>query len=356
MLASLRSWHDRQVPLNSPAAPRPHRAVGRGALVFVALAVALASCSANANVADQGVQSGAVAAVGASSASAGGSLGSSQQARQLFAVAEAEVLERLELLTELATHCSECRAALSAARTAASARLEATGGVWTASQESTTPPPYTVEGLVAYMAAGAETELTGLAAAESIAPGERTTLAGLAAGRLVSARLLGEAFQVDVEQAIETLPPSAVPPFEVTETGTPTEQELREDLAEEALISYDCVAQTLVRSLPAGGNREHALDADLGLSEDVQDRTLALVSTGVRDDRQVRCNLVDSDRAALMGELLRADLLLFGSGNRAARALGAQWVVADASALAASAPPSALTITLLEQVKDLGND
>lgn len=290
------------------------------------------------------------------------SLSADQMARDSVARSDAAVLDRAEELVGLASNCDKCAGALEKTATAAAERLDLSGGVWEpwgvfAEQEDAAlyvelpaevgEAPYTVQGLIGYMATTATAQLVEVAETEGMEPGVRANLAGVLGARLVSAYDLAQAFNTTVPEAIKALPDGGAAPragtdADLDESGAPVDpveqvehplqsgadQDMRWEAlldASGAVVGFDCLRSTLLM------NSDGVLPPErvLALSDTLERRNQQILRTGVEDTRPLRCLLAPSDTATYVREMIRFDLALIMDGNQEARVLAAKYLAAD---------------------------
>lgn len=329
-----------------------------------------------------------------------------EQVRDHIARSETAISERAQELSTLATKCETCAEDLRVVHDDALLRLDLSGGNWqpwgdfgaqSGAGEFVELPapnpdaPYQVGALAAYMVTTAREQAKELAVEEAFEPDTRMALGSLLLGRWVSGLKLAQSFDLDLaaeldllpEEATLSAPPSAIEESEtetagsggdaaLDETGSPRETpEAGEENAEEsqsfdatdapgslvaltaeeeALTAFDCVRSRLL-TLPAEIIEP---GTSLRLAKSFEERAFELRAAGISDKRGLRCLLPTDEVSEMMEELLRADLLLFGSPDAAVRSLGFDYMNEDVSLWARLALSSAPTVTLMTPVE--GNE
>ena len=264
---------------------------------------------------------------------------------------------RAEELVLKATSCPPCQSVLASVATDSQVRVEALGGLWDpwegATPEGAQAPeivadaPMEPAAFVSWLAASAERDLKAVAADESIPGEDARMIASVAAGRLASAHLLGQAYGMDVYGARDQVAQLATRLNELLEeneqksggwsldpalvgepepVALPVDSALFQASAEaaSAVKTWDCVAQTLPQSQVEGLVEDSTTRADLLLV-----RAASFLEAGVADTRQQRCQLDVADVTTLESWLISADLDLFVSGQTEVRTVGIDVVRED---------------------------
>lgn len=326
-----------------------------------------------------------------------------EQVRDRIARSENAISERAQELSTLATKCETCAEDLEVVHDDALLRLDLAGGNWqpwgdfgaqSGADEFVELPaptpdaPYQVGALAAFMVTAAKEQAKELASEEEFDPNARMSLGSLLIGRWVSGLKLAQSFDVDLAAEIDLLPKEATlsaPPSAIkdgeTETAESGSDEAQEDAGasaetpeageedagqaqssgatdtlgslvaltadEEALTAFDCVRSRIL-TLPAETVQSGTA---LRLAKSLEERAFDLRAAGVSDKRGLRCLLPTDEVSEMMEELLRADLLLFGSTDAAVRSLAFTYISEDVDLWMRLAPASAPTVTLMTPVE-----
>ena len=367
-------WHDRHVQDSGRRGSRqPLQGAGKRALLAAIAASLIAILPlgvygvADESGADQ-QQSGDVFLLP--------TLSEQEQVREALATTELAIGERLALFTSLATDCRDCAASLLDATAESALRLEVLGGSWQPWGEAgltdwaglefelptqPVPPPFTVAGTAAYMLATSRDQLSLLAGATTVT-GERASDFGrVAAGRILSALALAAGFDFSAKSALADLSEQAFPQFELVSVGFPTsdvdspgtdgthgpgkEGEEREETQagaasdELALVTLDCLSQSLVRGLRDVESEDPEFKEQLDFAASLQNRTVLLAASGVPDQREPRCQITEpADVSQARLSVLEVDLVLLASEREAVKAAAAQWTFDDAFKLGLKDP------------------
>ncbi|WP_022868089.1 hypothetical protein [Schaalia vaccimaxillae] len=281
---------------------------------------------------------------------------------------EVAAIERADSLAQALTNdrCPQCATALQEISTNSAQRLTTLGGVWqpwedNVNEDVERPPavadaPMTVESFISWLVAGAQRDLA-VAADPSVTHSQDSlVLASTALGRYADARALSEAYGVDLfagsaalntansrlvgRQEAELIAQTNVGTWSLSSDDLLSNQSLpaveyvegdssvsgSAELAE-AIVVWDCVAQTLPRTEVLDGQ---PLDATVR-SDRLMVRVDRILDTGVADQRIPRCSLESRQVEELARNLIAADISLLNSESAAVRLTGLHAALEDIS-------------------------
>ena len=295
-------------------------------------------------------------------------LSEAEQLREAVASTEVLIGERLALFSSLASECKECATSLVDATTESAHRLALLGGTWEPWGEqgktdwaalefelpgAVVPPPFTVEGTAAYMLATARDQLALIGAADSVVGAGASDLGSLLASRILSALRLGGTFDFSATRALAALPEDTFPHFELDlipgnagelpgeKAGRDAEDEgsTPQEADQAALVTFDCVAQTLTSGLRNLDPEDPDYTERRELAVKLQNRTAILAAAGLPDMREPRCQLQDPlDVPQAWLAVVLADTSLLGSEYPGVREAAALWMFGDTLSLGRVAP------------------
>ncbi len=278
------------------------------------------------------------------------------EVRDQVSRAESAIITASGYMTELATDCADCRAALEQVKTDASTRLGVSGGRWepwpNASPEALEnlpapaqvgEAPHTPAGLVGYMFQTSLDQLDALVNTPDVPAEDTLVLTSVLAGRMVAAQNIAYTYGLSTSESVAALPagaawttvgvpaaqataPTAVDQVPPTPQSGDTDSPWQTDpQAAEALVAYDCIGTSLGFSdlITSDFTAEESLNIRL------LDRVTVLTKLGVPDGRGVRCVFEDQATDALLQSLVATDLSFMSSDRAEVRTVAAGYLIED---------------------------
>ncbi len=309
-------------------------------------------------------------------------LSEAEQLREALSRTEVLIGERLALFSSLASECKECASTLVEGTAESAERLALLGGTWEPWGEQgktdwaalefelpdpVVPPPFTVEGTAAYMLATSRNQLKLIGSADSVVGSAASDLGALLVARVLSAGRLASTFDFSGSAALAALPSEAYPRFELEPTSESADPDAENDgeksedqvsqpdeaqsggteareADQAALVTFDCVAQSLTSGLRDLDSESPEYTARRNLAVELQNRTALLAAAGLPDLREPRCQLQDPpDIPQAWLAVVLADVQLLGSEYPGVREVAAEWTFQDTLSLTREAPETRAT-------------
>lgn len=324
-------------------------------------------------------------------------------ARDEVARAESSISDRSRLLASLAVECEPCDVALTENASDAETRLSLSGGLWnpwgefSEDEESDTfvePPaevgeaPFTVKGLVAFMAQTASQQLEEVAALPTDFVDEKEALGAILVGRLGASHALALSFgtevgkvgvldeaatlvyapsdssssqddaldgadaskgSIEVEESSVAEEPESEGPGKAGTEGEVSETaqsgsvvEGTQDPVASAIAKLDCARSTLL-TLPV---EDQQVDGVLDFASTLENRNRTYLKAGAADVRPLRCLSQDASIEELLEDVVTQDLTIFTIGEPEIAGAAAEGLVEALEAWVALSPKTLPTVTV----------